>query len=591
MLSAMEVIFTVITKSGPECDIGNELREEMILLEMMLPCAQFNLKSKIDPMVTASDACETGGGLCYAPRLTREGEEEAKRMMEGEEPTEKKKEAVKPTELQPNEAVLVVDLFAGIGGLTTSLEKAGIKWKALVIVEKDKDCRRLLRRKYPEAYFFSDVRRFDEKALRSIAKKVPNLSGIIVGGGSPCQGLSKLSSQRRHLNDQRSSLFYEASRIFKQVEKLSAELKLWFLKLLENVVADKGDIRSMSNDLGIRPVLVDARHLSRARRPRLFWVSVTLAPQDDVEVIEKNDFDVVIYKGPVEPMELFLEEGSDWPGGLRDESLRFPTFTRSIPRKSPPPDPVGLADAGKAALARWQTDGFRYPPYVYHDDFMVLSKEVELRPLTAVEREVLMGFPKGHVKLMLKKTPETKDEKRAAEDMMCSALGNSFHTNAVAALLDHCFFSMGLKERKGPTEVNQVSMAMQVGPEAKGEAPETENEGLNENEEETMSVMGAVTCEDLEKKAASAKIKEETLIPDEKLSQKLVAAYIRRQEYRGSDVRLDLGSLYRPDSFPRGSVQPGRWQWRVAHSYAFKEPERINVLELRALVLGFERRL
>ena len=41
-------------------------------------------------------------------------------------------------------------------------------------------------------------------------EKVPGLTGMIVGGGSPCQGLSRLSSERSHLEDERSALFYEA---------------------------------------------------------------------------------------------------------------------------------------------------------------------------------------------------------------------------------------------------------------------------------------------------------------------------------------------------------------------------------------------
>ena len=77
---------------------------------------------------------------------------------------------------------------------------------------------------------------------------------------------------------------------------------------------------------------------------------------------------------------------------------------------------------------------------------------------------------------------------------------------------------------------------------------------------------------------------------DERLSQALVAAYIRRQEYRGSDVRLDLGSLYRPDSFPRGSIQANRWRWHTATAYRFRITEHINCLELRALVQGLEWR-
>ena len=47
-----------------------ELVSEMLVLEALLPLAFFNLKASIDAVVTVSDASETGGGLCYASRLT-----------------------------------------------------------------------------------------------------------------------------------------------------------------------------------------------------------------------------------------------------------------------------------------------------------------------------------------------------------------------------------------------------------------------------------------------------------------------------------------------------------------------------------------
>ena len=77
---------------------------------------------------------------------------------------------------------------------------------------------------------------------------------------------------------------------------------------------------------------------------------------------------------------------------------------------------------------------------------------------------------------------------------------------------------------------------------------------------------------------------------DKKLATQLVAAFIKRQEYRGSDVRLDVGTIYRPDSFPRATVNPHRWEWHEAHAYRFHQEEHINCLELRALINTIEWR-
>ena len=84
---------------------------------------------------------------------------------------------------------------------------------------------------------------------------------------------------------------------------------------------------------------------------------------------------------------------------------------------------------------------------------------------------------------------------------------------------------------------------------------------------------------------------EELLQKDKQFSAKLVAAFIRRQEFRGSDVRWDLGSFSQPDAVPRGPIDPSRWLWHVGQSYPFQQSEHINVLELRALVQSFQWRL
>ena len=46
--------------------------------------------------------------------------------------------------------------------------------------------------------------------------------------------------------------------------------------------------------------------------------------------------------------------------------------------------------------------------------------------MNANEREKLMGFPAWHTLQMCKKMPETIQEQALAEDMRCSAVGNSF---------------------------------------------------------------------------------------------------------------------------------------------------------------------
>ena len=102
------------------------------------------------------------------------------------------------------------------------------------------------------------------------------------------------------------------------VKKVADEEGMWTIRFLENVVPDEQDIRTMSWALAMKPFLVDAMHLSRAKRPRLFWVSVPLVSHEEVEIHEGPFFDEVIYGAATEPMHAILTEGWEWIAGERD---------------------------------------------------------------------------------------------------------------------------------------------------------------------------------------------------------------------------------------------------------------------------------
>ena len=589
LFAVMDAIFRAIAFGGQDVVMTQELCQEMLLLESLLLCAQFNLKAAIDPVVTASDACETGGGTCFSARLSRLGKEEAVKLLEEGEsipvpPTE--------TETSPQETILVIDLFAGLGGLSMALEKVGIKASHTLFVESDPDCRRLLRRKFPGADFHTDICALQFEQLMKSAKKIPKITGVIVGGGSPCQGLSKLKKQRRHLDDPRSKLFYEAVRIFRLVEKWTTDIGAWLIELLENVVADAEDVATMSEALGMEPYLVEAGDFSRVRRPRLYWISPPPKKMSGVQTKEEQLYTKVKYEAPVEPLEVVFKDGATWPGLELYPDLKLPTFTRCIPRRKPPPDPAGLGFVSEAEKQRWVDDGFRYPPYTYDTRYMILDKEGSLRPCKASEREVLMGYPRGFTTAMLKKTPATKEEAKAAEDTRCAALGNSFHVRAVAFLLDQVASSMGIKRYKGPDQISQEMIRDQQREEERQMAIlEEEEEFAKSPEEETQSVAGALWLEGMADRPVKFQSPEEELEESKRLSTQLVMAFIRRQEFRGSDVRLDIGTLYKPDAFPREGINPKKWLWHVGLSYAFRHPAHINELELIALVRTFGWRL
>lgn len=121
---------------------------------------------------------------------------------------------------------------------------------------------------------------------------------------------------------------------------------------------------------------------------------------------------------------------------------------------------------------------------------------------------------------------------------------------------------------------------------------ESEGEELKTTEEESESERLALVSEHQLRRRYSIRPSDQEFGSEKvkELSQALVHHYLRRMEFRGSDVRLDVGLFYRPDAAPRTSVDPGRWSWTVAHSYPFRTAEHINVLELRAILHTLEWR-
>lgn len=571
LFSVMDVIWKQIAKGGEQVVLSADTIQEILLSGSLQPMRFTDLRAQLDPCVTASDASEQGGGAVYSKGLSRSGIEEAQELMRGKD----------EAGVDGRPAVVVVDWFGGIGGLPVSVERAGLRIGHLIVVEKDRDCRRLHRRVWPFGDEKVDITKVSKKELRTMLKRVPGLTGVVSGGGSPCQGLSRLSSERKHLGDPRSALFFQLVEKMKWIEELAAEMHMWCLSFVENVVADDEDVAAMTEALGWTPILACSRHLSWVRRPRLYWCPVKLRPRVGVSFRSSGSLVEVVMESETEPLELVLDKGWHWPWGEKDGSARWPTFTRTIPRHRPPPQPAGLSQCSETDTQRWAADGYRYPPYTYQEKFLVKNTDGVLRPLNANERERLMGFEPGHTRAMSKKDPTSAEEKEACEVMRCAAVGNAFHCGVVAALVNGWCAEMGVLEAISPREIQQAFY----------EVLKTDERTVEEEDDSEASHLDTaerVMESDVEEERAALRGKASLVLPVEQTSMDrdlpayLVEQFLRRVEFRGSDVRLDVGTIYRPDCFPRAAIDVSRWKWAVSQAYSWVHKEHINILELRA---------
>ena len=256
LFSVYDEIWRLIASDDPEPYLNRKVCVEVMTSLCLAPVRYSDWRAEVDPFVMASDASETGGGFCMAKRLSAMGV----------------KEAIRPpgrTETAHN-GVVVIDMFAGIGGLLRSLDRAGMHWEHHVVIEKDKQCRRCIRRTWPGGTEFTDISKITRGDLMREIQKVDNPSFVIFGGGFPCQGFSKLSSKRKHFEDERSQLFYDMVARIKDIESICKELKILCLGFGENVVMDPKDRDEITFKLGWMPYLVESRDISCVKRPRYY---------------------------------------------------------------------------------------------------------------------------------------------------------------------------------------------------------------------------------------------------------------------------------------------------------------------------------
>jgi DNA (cytosine-5)-methyltransferase 1 len=101
--------------------------------------------------------------------------------------------------------VKFISLFSGVGGFDLGLEQAG--WECVYQVELKKWCYQTLQRIWP------DVPK--QKDIHDVNGALIPVADVIVFG-SPCQDLS-LAGTKLGLDGGRSSLFYEATRVIKEI--------------------------------------------------------------------------------------------------------------------------------------------------------------------------------------------------------------------------------------------------------------------------------------------------------------------------------------------------------------------------------------
>ena len=546
----MSLLATVWPKGDPTIrrPIGAGGRQELLRAISMLAMASADLRSPISGLVTCSDASETGGGICCSGSLSGEG----LRVLESlQTPLYKKTrcavfapQGALTVSNDQGPRVMVVSLFDGIGAVMCGLSRLRCRIVAYASSEIDKPCRRLVRKRWPGVIELGDVTKITDEALETLWRSVCfQVDLVLAGGGSPCQDLSVLLADRKGLEGSRSKLFFDMPRIFKALKSICSCPVFTFV---ENVFSMSKDNRDQFTvELGHEPVLLDCTSFTKCRRPRLFWVDWPIKPRNQEKMVQHDSYREWRFPD--------LCENKDWwldPLCSHRSTRPLPTFTRALPRKGPPKQPAGMANASREAVARWRADHYRFQVYQYEACHLVQRPDGQLRVPSVMEREKLMGFPAGYVSAGV----STKITVAEAFNLGACMIGNSFNVYCISFLLDellaHC------DKTYVPRQLDRILSRGEVAPVAWCDKP----------------------------------LFDSTTQPDAHACM-LVQEFMRQGDRGGTDVKLDLGIPFRARAWPRTGIRSRLFHWKIINGFTWRHTSHINVLELQATVHALQWRL
>ena len=514
---------------------------------ILMPMAVANLRLQVDGLVTASDASEMGGGLCASQQLTDEGRATLEALQS---------ESYVKSRLSPFHAagempvknpqgpkIFVLSLFDGVAAVMCALARLPCQVVGFAASEIDSNCKRLVRKRWPGVIELGKVEDITDSVVTSLVNSLGyKIDILLISAGSPCQDLTALLANRSGLEGSRSKLFFHIPRIHKLCKnRFPGRTAL----LVENVNSMTEEARSQFSEvLGVLPILIMASDFSWVRRPRLYWIDWEVTPQNGERLIHEGSF--LRWKFP----DVRQEQGH-WvdPGWQHFGAECLPTFTRALPRASPPLQPAGISTASHEAQERWAKDRFQFQVYQYENHHLLWKGDCWRLPSLA-ERERLMGFDEGYISNALPSKMSVSDKFKVGRGM----IGNTFHVHAIAVLC-HALISNIFPATPSRDLASMVRTSC-VAPLGWADAPHFTKE----------------------------------LKPDPQCAQ-LVHEILRQGDRAGTDIRLDVGIPFRFKAFPRAGLRTSYFSWRIVHGYKWKHSSHINALELQGVVNSLQWRL
>ena len=517
-----------------------EVAVELLQVLCLAPLGYTDMRLRVDPWPSCSDASYHGGACCISTSLTQKGKRRA--------------QAVRvPAELVSSSEFALVSLFDGIGGARRSMEMLRLPVGVFIAVEQCPQRRRVCRNAYPHVVEYADVAHVTAAMVRTWANKYPRVRHVACGGGFPCQDMSRLRGQRRFgIKGRNSRLVHHLPRIWQLIRTHWPSVRLW--RFAENVSSSRDeDIREVNLLFSVRPVLIESADVSWVRRGRYYWVDWDLDETQASSVIERDVSRELRFQLERGPCSAWLERGAQWPG--ESEGRAVPTLLRHVPRKSPPSDPRGLGRCSSEARARWAAA--KWPEICAHFESanMVLDSNGAYRLPSIGERERLHCMRDGQT-LGALRSSEAKSNPKLDFTVRVSMIGDGYQHLVTSWLFGGLAAQLGYLSRAPTFEELRDKRVYPL---------------LVQRSSQVWS---------------GVPLRWEASLPA-RLSRWLLA----RVDARGSDIRLCTGELLKPHRVSREAVNPRLWRWRAQMSWTWRRADaHINELEAIAVLVQLKAR-
>jgi hypothetical protein len=228
-MAALDLVWEVIQGKVDAAKRSSLLCPEWMMVLSLLPLMRLDLRTPMDTVVTASDASETGAGVCSASTLTKQGEQ-------GLADAEKARSAPVADEL------CLFENCGGISGGRRALEILGIKPGLHITTEIDEPAIRVSSTMYPEIINLGNIENVTIESVVKAADLNIHIKHVLCISGWPCQELTGLNVCGKGLEG-RSGLINEVLRVEQSVlPKAFKHAKLAFMR--ENVCSMSAENRA-----------------------------------------------------------------------------------------------------------------------------------------------------------------------------------------------------------------------------------------------------------------------------------------------------------------------------------------------------------